>query len=584
MFFFSFLCITTIQCFSFQQLDINANASTFPKTILFSASPDQILNNAQRWKEQGVDAFFLDYVAREWSDNIWATDKKPWTIGKDDETFQKASQANTLCKSLGMETYLKISFDHHLDWFNDIQWENVLHNFRQFGIFAKQTGCTGFAIDIEYIGEQYNFDWEGYKYDDYTRKDLVKKVRERSADIINTVYSVFPDMVFLTFPEQGPNLGLIIQLTWIEELAKKHAAGGLHYCIEHTYRLKNPKEVLAYIAGIDQIFLTYLSPQAKKYWKEKCSVAPGIWPFGFDYDSGHKSGYTVDELKEIYALHIATSPGYNWIYSHNCYEQLLGRQSESFESTEPLQKFLDVLKEKKKITDPFLQDSIKLLRERDFDSLQKKIGFALVLFPADPYDNPRFQTVPIDKYENQYDIFWKIGEKYLNGEEVDFQAIFHPITKWKVAGPFHSGNFEETHKQIFSPETDLNFNDWKTVSLKPNKLSINFIDVFGPQEESCGYATCTFEVSQSTSAQIRFGFNDAVKVWLIKGTESNLIYDYFGESSVVPDKVILPVSLEPGVYRILTKVTNNKRFWGFTLRLTDEKGNSISDKFIKVLD
>ncbi len=575
------LFLIVIQNFSFSTPNNELISSPLPKTILFSASPDQIIKDAEQWKEIGVNAFFIDFIAREWSDNIWANDKKPWTIGKEDDNFKKAVEANDICKKIGSETFLKISFDHHLDWFDDLQWENVLHNFRQFGIFAKETGCTGFAIDIEYIGEQYNFLWEGYKYDTYTRRDLVNKVRQRSADLINTLYNVFPNMVFLTFPEQGLNLGLIVHLTWVEELAKKNAPGGLHYCIEHTYRMKNPNEVLTYIAGIDQIFLNYLSPRAKKYWKEKCSIAPGIWPFGYDYDSGHKAGLTTTELKELYPLHISASKKYHWIYSHNCYEQLLGRQPESFVGEEPLQNYINILKQKGPVSDVSFKEKIDLLKNRNFELLTNGTGFTYILFPVGPDDSPRFQTAPLNNYKYSYDYFWKLGKKYLWGEEVSFRELFHPITKWNIAGPFRTSNFKETHEKEFPPEIDLNTVTWQSVSVENGKLSLDLNKILGTQEETCAYALCSIEFLQPASAQIRFGYNDAVKVWLIKDNKKNLIFEYFGESSVVPDKTVVPVCFDKGRYNILMKITNNKRFWGFTFRITDSKGNFLSSDIIK---
>jgi hypothetical protein len=62
-----------------------------PKTILFSAGPDAIIADAEEWARRGVGAFFLDFVARDWSSDVWAADQKPWTAGESDETFQKVT-------------------------------------------------------------------------------------------------------------------------------------------------------------------------------------------------------------------------------------------------------------------------------------------------------------------------------------------------------------------------------------------------------------------------------------------------------------------------------------------------------------
>jgi len=101
-----------------------------PKTIFFGAGIDNILADAERWKERGIDAFFVDYVAREWSTDIWSTDGKPWTIGESDETLQKAKRAAAICRENEQQTFLKIAFDHHLDWFDDILWQRANNNFR----------------------------------------------------------------------------------------------------------------------------------------------------------------------------------------------------------------------------------------------------------------------------------------------------------------------------------------------------------------------------------------------------------------------------------------------------------------------
>ncbi len=186
-----------------------------PKTILFSAGPDEIAADAQEWQRKGVNAFFLDFVARDWSSDIWATDGEPWTIGAADKTFQKTKQATSAARKLGSEVFLKVSFDHVFEWFNDTAWKKIENNFQQMAIFARDSGCHGIALDIEYIGQQYDYTWSGYAYRGYTRADLFRKVRERMTRVARVLYDEFPDMIFLTFPECGLNLGTVIQAAWI---------------------------------------------------------------------------------------------------------------------------------------------------------------------------------------------------------------------------------------------------------------------------------------------------------------------------------------------------------------------------------
>lgn len=226
------------------------HAADFPllKTIVFSVGPEEIIADAAAWAGRGVSAYFLDFVARDWSSDIWATDGEPWTIGPSDKTFQKVRHAVAVARSLGQEVFLKIAFERFFEWFNDTAWQRIENNFRQFARFARDTGCTGLALDIEYVGAQYDYAWSGYTYRGYTRADLHRKVRERMTRVAQALYDEFPTMVFLTFPEQGFDLGGAVHVAWIEEAARRHAPGGVHYCTEQTYRNPNIRYMLAHAA------------------------------------------------------------------------------------------------------------------------------------------------------------------------------------------------------------------------------------------------------------------------------------------------------------------------------------------------
>jgi hypothetical protein len=128
-----------------------------PTTIFFGAGLDTILADARQWSRRGVSAFFVDYVARDWSSDIWATDGKPWTIGALDETLQKARKTAALCKEIGSQTFLNIAFDHTFEWFDDTAWQKIDNNLRQCAIFAREAGFDGIALDVEYVGQQYDF-------------------------------------------------------------------------------------------------------------------------------------------------------------------------------------------------------------------------------------------------------------------------------------------------------------------------------------------------------------------------------------------------------------------------------------------
>ena len=390
-----------------------------PKTVLFSAGPDQIIADAEEWARRGIEAFFLDFVAREWSSDIWARDGKPWTIGASDETFQQAKQANEVCRGIGSETFLKVSFDHEFEWFNDLMWQQAYHNFRQFAIFARETGCTGMALDIEYVGDQYDFAWEGYDYDGYTRADLVAKVRERMTKVMQVLYDEFPAMVFLTFPEEGLSLGTVVHVAWIEEAARRNAPGGLHYCTEYTYRNPNIRYMFGHAWACNALFERLLSDRAKAYWTEKCTIAAGVWPFGENYQSVYEPGMSLEEFRQAIAASVMMSPRYNWIYSHNCREQLIGRDLDKYDGDADLDAYLRVIKEKEVVTTPkyvALARELRTMRLRDYSADLDLVPF--VSF-AGPRDVPAVRLTPAAFCNlDELEATWAIALDYYHGRGV----------------------------------------------------------------------------------------------------------------------------------------------------------------------
>jgi len=556
-----------------------AEGLSLPKTILFSASPDSIIADAEEWSRHGVTAFFMDNVAREWSDNIWAKDGKPWTIGESDEMFQKARQANEICQRIGSETFLKISFDHFFEWFNDLAWQQADHNFRQFAIFARDTGCTGMALDIEYVGDQYSFDWEGYDYQGYTREDLVRKVEARMTRVIQILYDEFPEMVFLTFPEQQLGLGQIIHTAWIEEAARRNAPGGIHYCTEHTYRSPNIRSVFAYVGACNDLFHRLLSDRAWKYWVDKCTIAVGVWPFGFNYETVHSPGMSLEDLRQAYAASLMASPRYNWIYSHNCYEQLIGRGRDQYTGDAPLDEYLEVFANKYIVTEPryiSLARELRTLNPRDYSA---DLGWMPFISFAGPADLPTLRLTPTEYGDTEgLENAWASALRYYRGEKIDLHTQFATQKDWMVVGPFPNGEGFTGHKTAFPPEQGIDLNAeydgvegkvrWAECRQEDPRASVDLTKILSPTEHVTAYALCYVTNPQERPAQIRLATNDAGKCWL----NGALIFDYPFEGGTFLDREIIPVTLPAGTSKILLKISNASLNWGFVFRITDEKG------------
>jgi hypothetical protein len=555
-----------------------------PRTIFFGANIDNIIADAEEWKRRGIGAFFVDGVAREWSTDIWAADGKAWTIGESDETLKKAKQAAAICKKIGSETFLKIAFDHHLDWFDDITWQRANNNFRQFAIFAREASFDGIALDIEYISKQYAYDWAGYDYSDYTRKDLVQKIEERATRILQILYEEFPDMIFFTFPEQGLGMGAHIHKAWIEEAARQNAPGGLHYCTEYTYRHANINYMFGHIWQCHETFHRILSKRAWRYWLKKCTVTAGLWPFSSDDYRVYGPGIPFAELKQGLAATLMTSPKYNWVYGSYTQEQLIGRDLEKYEGDEDIHAHLEALAKQDMVTDRKWVGLAQELRAGVLRDYSKDVGVLPVPFIVGPKDTCKIELVPVhpgmpDTNSPEYERAWALGLRVFNGEDINLKEHYETLTDWMVIGPFPNARVFAGHDAVYPPENAINLNgevegldgamlQWKEHHQEGTLTSVDFKQVFAPTENVCAYAYCTVTSPEEKKVQLRIGTNDSGKMWV----NGELVYDYPREGGAILDRDLIPCTLPKGTSTILIKVCNSRLDWGFVFRITDEDG------------
>ena len=555
-----------------------------PKTIFFGAGLDNILADARQWSRRGVTAFFVDYVAREWSTDIWATDGKPWTIGESDETLQKARRAAALCREIGSQTFLKVAFDHTFDWFDDTAWQKIDNNFRQFAVFARAAGFDGIALDIEYASRQYVYDWEGYSYDGYTRADLVNKIDARMTGVLRTLYDEFPQMVLLTFPEQGLGLGGIIHRAWIEEAARRNAPGGVHYCTEWTYRNSNIRHVFGHVWACHELFHRILSEQGWRYWREKCSVAAGIWPFSSDDTRLFGPGIPLAQLRQGLAATLMVSPRYHWIYGSYTQEQLIGRQLDKYTGPEDIHAHLRTLAERAMVTDAKWVRLAGQLRRAELRDYSADLGLLPVPLFIGPSDDVRVRLVPTRPSlpradDPRCEEAWALGLKIFRGEPINLKQRFGTLTDWLVIGPFASDAEFRGHTTVYPPEKSLDLTaeyagiggqqvGWAEHHQEGSRSSVDFTTIFKPTENVCAYALCYVTSPEKREVSIRVGTNDTGKVWV----GGQLVLDNPHDGQAILDRDVVPITLGRGTTPILLKVCNAGLDWGFVFRITAPDG------------
>jgi hypothetical protein len=271
--------------------------------------------------------------------------------------------------------------------------------------------------------------------------------------VARVLYREFPALVLLTFPECGLSLGTAIQVAWIEEAARRQAPGGVHYCTESTYRNPNIRFMLGHAALCNELFHRLLSPHAWKYWQERCSIAAGVWPLGFDYQDTHNPGLSVEEFRQGLAGSLMVSRRYNWIYSHNSREQLLGRKLEVYTNGVDIHPYLAVMAERQVITDPkyvALAKEIRALRLRDYSA---DLGLTPWVTLIGPADTPSVHLVRADYRDTrQQETGWRLALDHFHGAQSHFRERYGTVTDWLLLGPFASDGRLAAHFAVLPPE------------------------------------------------------------------------------------------------------------------------------------
>lgn len=564
----------------------NVPALPLPRTILYSVTPTALAADADQLRKLGFDAFFITGVVPEWSTDVWGSDGEPWTVGHADKNWQLVRKATERCKQVGAETFLTMAFSHHFEWFDDLAWQKIENNFFQFALFAKTAGCTGVAIDIEYIGEQYSFGWEGYDYAGYTRRDLVAQVRKRGRQIGRAIFDAFPAVRFLTFPEQGYNLGTWLHVEWIEEAARRKAPGGIHFCTEYTYRRPNIRYMFAHAWQNNRVLQSLMSEKGKSYWRKSCSIAEGLWPWGEDPDdSGHAAAPTPEEFRQAVAASLMAGARYNWIYSHDAYETMLGRANKTYPGQAPVSDYLPVLRERQMVTNPAYVRIAQDLRRLQLRDYRPDLGLALAPSMIGPREELAIEIMPRSIYEPSpnaalQDAIWEAGRRVVRDGAVNMSALFPAQTDWMLMGPF-ANHEKKGFAAVYPPEQSVDLNSepdglngklqWTEYHCPAGGVMVNLAKQIQPSEEVCAYALCFAKAERACTVQLRVSGNDVWKLWV----GGKLVRESADEGRIILDREILPVTLPAGTTPILMKVCNNKRDWGFVLRITDLHGRPV---------
>jgi hypothetical protein len=542
-----------------------------PKTLLFSPiTPEYLEHTAEEWKSTGFDGFLLSGIMRNWSDDIWKTNRNGDTPDEMNQSLLRVKKCNETCKNFGIEdNFIKIAFYDNIPfWLDDSAWHKFNQNFKAAARFAKMSRCKGIALDIEYINEQYELDWEGYTYKGYTEKDLQKAAIRRGSDLLKTILSEYPEIVFLTLPEgitfYGP-LAKDFFVGMVQGMAEKNAPGGLHLLTEKSYDMTSTLGLIHYVYELETTILSVLDHSCRNYWKEKCSIALGGWPLGFyrkiSNENGQFLGYSgreeifgnkivgsyadksnrfsVEEFRQQYAGLLLGSKLYCWIYGHGAtWWQFTENETKRFgkisNSDLPVDKNLDKFKQvvqEKWMSTKQNQKFSLLIRKNETEKLVESMGFLSSFKVNEPY-----------------------GCKDCN----NFETVFPPEMKIDLS----HNNFEDQVEQ-----------QWKTIRCDSLTAYLDLRNYLNPSDWVCAYVFCKVISPEIQEVQIRLGTNDTATLWF----NENKILSKNIERAAAPDSDILPVLLKKGENTLLVKVCNTELNWGLYIRITDINGEPVKN-------
>jgi len=181
------------------------------------------------------------------------------------------------------------------------------------------------------------------------------------------------------------------------------------------------------------------------------------------------------------------------------------------------------------------------------------------------------------------ELFFHLG--YQKKAQKELQMIGIPDeNKWMLIGPFDNKN---GFQKRFPPEKSIKLWEkyrershnvtWQFIKDGYREGYINLKQMYDHYNWSVAYGLIYVYSPVKKDVQFRTGSNDAIKVWL----NDQEVWKMNKFRDAVFDNDIFPVSLEPGLNKILVKICNRIGEWGFYFRITDANGRGRSKiKFV----
>jgi hypothetical protein len=363
-----------------------------PAMIAYSAHPNEYMVNHADEIRGLYDGFY--FPAGSWDQavsRLLGTDSPP----EDSAWLPFMQRTIDALRVEGItENFLGVSFGSNDPWPSSdtilsTEYTAKFHrHFSAIGEVAKKLGFRGVSIDTEYPYPRYDLSHEIYTYDGYTPGELMIAVHRQGYACLGAILDQFPEAVILHLPGglRVRPLAREFILGFLDCMTDRDASGGFHVATEYAYSLHDPVTQVAIPRYEDAAIETVLSDRMADYWKRRCTIAPGMWPYHMAETGGE--GYPIRpwkeelaELRDQYGILRTLSKKYIWSYSghpawiHPKHEDAatIASWKKGFEGdVEATEGWQAILREKPDLPDPKLQRLVDTIHAFDAGDLSSQ--------------------------------------------------------------------------------------------------------------------------------------------------------------------------------------------------------------------
>jgi len=534
------------------------------KMICYSVQPNGYLSDHAKDIANIYDGFFFSIGSWETGPvQLLGVNGRPALNAKWYPLAKKNMAA--LNKAGVTENFLTVYFGGEEPWpspatlLSDEFSRKMIAHYAAIGQAARDLGCRGVCIDVEYPYPRYMVDHPIYNYQGYTIDDLEAAAKKQGRACIQALLGQFPEAVIITLPGQLRSrfIDRNFQYGMLDFMAEVDAPGGFHLGTEYTYSLNDPVSSLITPRFEDAGISGFMSEKMQKYWKARCTIAPGVWPLHM-VETGGKDypvrpwKEEVAELKEQMSILRSVSKRYIW----------------SFTSAPVWY-----------LPSPTLEKKYGLTRQTFFQPDIDLAEWHNIL--KDKVSQPPAALAPLRARIMQYDAGTLSAEELCDA--------FGVAGRWWVLGPLANPHQKPQYAaaqavlQPIDPQELFHGRDhvvrWFDYALLDPRGIINCARTFdwrNTDSSSAHFVTFVHSPKQQP-AVLQVGWDDGI---LLRFNDRMVFdratYPVRGRGQQYRDRYAfeeqVPVTLQQGKNKLAVTSINSHGSWIFALRLTDEQG------------